>query len=54
MIPEEKKGSNPPKDSKDHKDFSTAILDKKKAPNRLMVRSFKKNYESYIFHLLLG
>ena len=24
-------------DTKDHKDFSTAILDKKKAPNRLMV-----------------
>ena len=27
-----------PKDSKEHKDFSTAILDKKKAPNRLMVK----------------
>jgi transitional endoplasmic reticulum ATPase len=36
----EKPGANPnpnPKDSKEHKDFSTAILDKKKAPNRLMV-----------------
>lgn len=33
---EERKGPAP-KDSKDHKDFSTAILDKKKAPNRLIV-----------------
>lgn len=28
------------KDVKDHKDFSTAILDKKKAPNKLMVFIF--------------
>ena len=29
--------NNPPKDPKEHKDFSTAILEKKKAPNRLIV-----------------
>ena len=37
----DKPSANPnPKDSKEHKDFSTAILDKKKAPNRLMVRLY--------------
>lgn len=51
MNEESKKGSNPPKDSKDHKDFSTAILDKKKAPNRLMVlySSFPLNFFLFEF-----